>query len=120
MWYNINMEMQLIIILCGFVFAGNGLFLTLIKRGFEKKDKSNELLILVKRIVATNNRQGEDLTVLSDIEISTLKLNKSLIYALHEKGVFNGNTKDFNRQLDEMDNKLQSYAKSKKDKGLFI
>jgi hypothetical protein len=107
-------------IFIGFLFAGNGLILYLVKRGFEKKDKSAELVTLVKKVVETNNRQGEEIVILSDLVNTNIKLNKSLIYALHEKGVFNGNTVEFNRQLDEMEDKLQSYTKSKKDESLFI
>ena len=114
------MTEQILIILGSFLFAGNGLLLLLVKRGFTKKDNSDALLTLVQKIVTANNRQGEELTILSDLETTTLKLNRSLIYALHEKGVFNGNMKEFNKQLDEMENKLQSYTKSKKDNGLFI
>jgi len=120
MCYNITMTEQILIILGSFLFAGNGLLLLLVKRGFTKKDNSDALLTLVQKIVTANNRQGEELTILSDLETTTLKLNRSLIYALHEKGVFNGNMKEFNKQLDEMENKLQSYTKSKKDNGLFI
>jgi len=120
MCYNMDMTEQILIILGSFLFAGNGLLLLLVKRGFTKKDNSDALLTLVQKIVTANNRQGEELTILSDLETTTLKLNRSLIYALHEKGVFNGNMKEFNKQLDEMENKLQSYTKSKKDNGLFI
>ena len=120
MCYNMDMTEQILIILGSFLFAGNGLLLLLVKRGFTKKDNSDALLILVQKIVTANNRQGEELTILSDLETTTLKLNRSLIYALHEKGVFNGNTKEFNKQLDDMEKKLQSYTKSKKDNGLFI
>ena len=107
-------------IFIGFLFAGNGLILFLVKRSFEKKDKSAELVTLVKKVVDTNNRQGEEIVILSDLVNTNIKLNRSLIYALHEKKVFNGNTAEFNRQLDEMEDKLQSYTKSKKDEGLFV
>jgi pectin methylesterase-like acyl-CoA thioesterase len=103
----------IIIAVISTLLASNGVGIFLIKRHYDNKDKTLKLC-------EVNNRQGEELVILSSMMSSVIKLNKSLVYALHEKGVFNGNTKEFNKELETIEDKLNSYTKSKKDKGLFV
>jgi hypothetical protein len=107
-----NITTIIIAIISG-LLASNGVGIFLIKRHYDNKDKTLKLC-------EVNNRQGEELVILSSMMSSVIKLNKSLVYALHEKGVFNGNTKEFNKELETIEDKLNSYTKSKKDKGLFV
>lgn len=102
-----------IITACIALLGGQGIIYFLVTRYYNRKDKT-------KKLCEVNNRQGEELVILSSMMSSVIKLNKSLIYALHEKGVFNGNTKEFNKELEAIESQLNNYTKAKKDKGLFV
>jgi len=104
---------NMIIALAGILLAGNGIIVTLITRHYSRVDKT-------KRLCEVNNRQGDELVMLSNISDLLITSEEQLVDALHSKGVLNGNSVKIKKNLSEARIELKTYTKSKKDKGLFI
>lgn len=95
------------------LLAGNGIIVTLITRHYSKHDRT-------KKLCEVNNRQGEELVMLSNISEMLITSEEQLVDALHAKNVLNGNSAEIKRNLANARKELREYTKSKKDKGLFI
>lgn len=101
--------LPLVVILIG----GGGIINTLIIRHYTKHDQ-------VKDLCKVNNRQAEELVILSSSMSGVLRVLSLLVDALHEKGVLNGNSIKVKKELEDAKRQLDSYTKEKKDKGLFM
>lgn len=101
--------LPLVVILIG----GGGILNTIIIRHYTKHDQ-------VKDLCKVNNRQAEELVILSSSMSGVLRVLSLLVDALHEKGVLNGNSTKVKKELEDAKRQLDSYTKEKKDKGLFM
>ena len=95
------------------VLGGGGIVNTLIIRHYTKHDQTKELC-------KVNNRQAEELVILSSSMSGVLRVLSLLVDALHEKGVLNGNSIEVKQELANAKRQLDTYTKEKKDKGLFM
>ena len=95
------------------VLGGGGIVNTLIIRHYTKHDQ-------VKELCKVNNRQAEELVILSSSMSGILNVLSLLIDVLHEKDVLNGNSVKVKKELTLAKKQLDEYTKQKKDKGLFV
>lgn len=95
------------------LIGGGGILNTIIIRHYTKHDQ-------VKDLCKVNNRQAEELVILSSSMSGVLRVLSLLVDALHEKGVLNGNSAEVKKELADAKRQLDSYTKEKKDKGLFM
>lgn len=95
------------------VLGGGGIVNTLIIRHYTKHDQ-------VKDLCKVNDRQAEELVILSSSMSGVLRVLSLLVDALHEKGVLNGNSVEVKKELANAKRQLDTYTKEKKDKGLFM
>lgn len=101
--------LPLVVILIG----GGGIINTLIIRHYTKHDQ-------VQDLCKVNNRQAEELVILSSSMNGVLRVVSLLVDALHDKEVLNGNSAEVKKVLADAKRQLDSYTKEKKDKGLFM
>lgn len=95
------------------LIGGGGILNTLIIRHYTKHDQ-------VKHLCKVNDRQAEELVILSSSMSGVMKVLSLLVDALHEKGVLNGNSIEVKRELNEAKRTIDAYTKQKKDNGLFV
>lgn len=95
------------------LLASNGLIVVLVKHSFEKADKT-------ERLCKINNRQADELVMLSNISELLITSEEQLVDALHTKGVLNGNSVAIKQNLNNARVELKTYTKQKKDQGLFL
>lgn len=105
MWDMLVEFMPVIIALVG----GNGLIVILLNR------KSS-----VKKLIKLNNRQAQELVILSSLIESTSRANELIVDALHDKGVLNGNATEIKAELHRSRDRMLQYCKEKKNNGLFF
>lgn len=99
--------------LVAILIGGGGILNTIIIRHYTKHDQ-------VKRLCKVNNRQAEELVILSSSMSAVMKVLSLLVDALHEKGVLNGNSVEVKKELNEAKRTIDAYTKQKKDNGLFV
>lgn len=95
------------------LIGGGGIINTLIIRHYTKNDQ-------VRDLCKVNDRQAEELVILSSSMSGVLRVLSLLVDALHEKGVLNGNSVEVKQELANAKRQLDTYTKEKKDKGLFM
>jgi hypothetical protein len=99
------------LILAGVLLTGNGLVAMLLNRRWAKNDK-------VAHLYKINNRQGKELIMMSSTLEVVLDVQESMVDALHDKGVFNGNSVELKGKLRDTRKALNDYSKKIRDDGL--
>ena len=107
------MDTQIIIALIVTLLGGSGLIQILVTRHYTRHD-------LTKKLCEVNDRQGQELVVLSTTMESILDVQALVVDALHEKNILNGNAAPIKTGIGQARRTLHSYTKSKKDSGLFM
>ena len=91
---------ELIIVVLGFLLAGNGILMYFIRR----KDK-------VSTLAKMNNRQAAQITMLTTAIMAVLESQESLVDALQDTGILNGNSAKITNYLKTAKSTISEYAK---------
>ncbi len=91
---------RIVTILVGFIFASNGVLIYMIKR----RDK-------VSILTKMNNRQAGQISMLNAALIAVLSAMESLVDALHDKNVLNGNAEKVKDNLRSAKSTIDEYAR---------
>ena len=105
------MDTASILTLAGVLLAGNGVVGLILNRKWAKSDK-------VAHLFKINNRQGKELIMMSSTLEVVLDVQESMVDALHDKGVFNGNSAELKGKLRATRKALNDYSKKIRDDGL--
>lgn len=95
----------------GVFLTGNGIVMAIINRRWSRSDK-------VAHLFKINNRQGKELIMMSSTLEVVLDVQESMVDALHDKGVFNGNSSELKGKLRATRKALNDYSKKIRDDGL--
>ena len=91
---------KIITALVGFIFASNGILIYMIKR----RDK-------VSILMKMNNRQAGQISMLNAALLAVLGAMESLVDALHDKNVLNGNAEKVKDNLRSAKSTIDEYAR---------
>ncbi len=93
------MYYELIVVVLGFLLAGNGVLMYMIRR----RDK-------VGTLEKMNDRQANQVDMLSTALLAILDSQESLVDALHDKGILNGNSEIVKDSLNKAKHTIKDYA----------
>lgn len=105
------MDKMTIITLISAFLGGNGLAIALINRFWSRNDR-------VSQLYKINNRQGKELIMMSSTLEVVLDVQESMVDVLHDKGVFNGDSRELKGKLRTTRQALHDYTKKIRDDGL--
>jgi len=94
------MVQELLVVGLGFLLASNGFLMYMIK----KRDK-------VSTLVKMNNRQAGQIHMLTTAISAVLEAQESLVDALHEKGVLNGNAERTKDRIRTAKSTIDEYSR---------